>query len=71
MAAGDLIWFEIRVREPGRAARFQGDLFGWRFEPLTSYDVGYWTISTSGGGIGGACLVGEPAAAGMRIYVET
>lgn len=71
MSAGDVIWFEIRVRDLGRAAEFYERLFGWSFEPLRSYDPDYWTISTSGGGIRGALLLGEASGAGTRIYVES
>jgi hypothetical protein len=68
-----VIWFEIYVSDFERAKRFYGDLFGWKFEPLTEYDAEYWTISTSEKGLGGALVKrepGAPASPSVVIYVH-
>jgi predicted enzyme related to lactoylglutathione lyase len=46
-------YFEIQADDPGRARRFYGEIFGWKFTRVDGLPVEYWRIETTGlrGGI--------------------
>ena len=48
-----ICYFEIPADDTGRAQKFYGDLFGWKFTEQTMGDTPYWSIDTGGGVPGG------------------
>ncbi|HRK64463.1 MAG TPA: VOC family protein [Terricaulis sp.] len=51
-----VIHFEIHADDPGRAARWYGDVFGWTTQEIPG--LNYWTVSTGEGpGIDGGIVM--------------
>lgn len=44
-------WFEVLSPDPGRARRFYGELFQWKYDVLPEMDYGM--VAPADGGIGG------------------
>ena len=42
-----IVHFEIQADEPKRAAKFYGDVFGWKFEEYKGLGMEYWGILTA------------------------
>ena len=56
-----VIWFEIPADDPGRAAKFYKDVFGWKIEKWDG-PFDYWLITTGEDkepGINGAIMTKE------------
>jgi predicted enzyme related to lactoylglutathione lyase len=43
-----LCWFEVPADDLGRAKKFYGSLFGWKFAKLPAAVADYWHIDTGG-----------------------
>jgi predicted enzyme related to lactoylglutathione lyase len=41
-------YFEIQADDPGRAVRFYGEVFGWKFDRVEGLPIEYWRIETEG-----------------------
>jgi len=50
---GKFVWFEHLSADPAAAARFHGDLFGWRTQTMPMGDTGYTMIVNGEQPIGG------------------
>jgi predicted enzyme related to lactoylglutathione lyase len=64
--SGQLIHFEFPARDPERARRFYGTLFGWRFEAADGPDA-YYTVD---GDPGGALYGAENGETGPILYFD-
>ena len=56
-----VIWFEIPADDPGRAAKFYEDVFGWKVEKWDG-PFDYWLVTTGPDdepGINGAIMTKE------------
>jgi uncharacterized protein len=45
---GALVWNELNTREPDKAMKFFGDLFGWTFDKMEMDNADYWVIQNNG-----------------------
>jgi len=43
-----ICWFEVPADDLGRAKKFYGSLFGWKFAKLPAAIADYWHIDTGG-----------------------
>jgi predicted enzyme related to lactoylglutathione lyase len=43
-----ICWFEVPADDLGRAKKFYGSLFGWKFAKLPAAIADYWHIDTAG-----------------------
>lgn len=43
-----ICWFEVPADDLGRAKKFYGSLFGWKFAKLPAAVADYWHIDTGG-----------------------
>lgn len=47
MQPGNLVWFEVPADDTGRAKKFYGELFGWKFDQMPG-PMDYWHADTGG-----------------------
>jgi len=47
MHLGNLVWFEVPADDTGRAKKFYGELFGWKFDAMPG-PIDYWHMDTGG-----------------------
>lgn len=47
MQPGNIVWFEIPADDTGRAKKFYGDLFGWKYQQMPG-PMDYWHADTGG-----------------------
>jgi len=65
--ANDVVWFELNGPDPGKAAAFYSELFGWQTQAL---EGGYTTVDTNAGaGINGGLGASQDGKPSTRIYV--
>lgn len=71
-----VVWFEWWVPDTAAARAFYGELFGWTFTALESYDPDYWMVDIGRGSIGGAIVRARGPASrpeddrGTVVYVQ-
>jgi predicted enzyme related to lactoylglutathione lyase len=46
--AASVCWFDVPADDLGRAKKFYGSLFGWKFAKLSAAVADYWHIDTGG-----------------------
>ncbi len=46
--ATSVVWFDVPADDIGRAKKFYGSLFGWKFAKLSTAVADYWHIDTGG-----------------------
>ena len=46
--ASSIVWFEVPADDIGRAKKFYGSLFGWKFAKIPAAIADYWHIDTGG-----------------------
>jgi uncharacterized protein len=65
--AASVCWFDVPADDLGRAKKFFGLLFGWKFAKLSAAVADYWRIDTGGkdaspdGGLLPVCIPGTPS----------
>ena len=63
---GTFVWYELMTRDPGAAAAFYGELFGWTARDSGQADIDYRLFESAGVGVAGVMEIPPvPAAAGM------
>jgi hypothetical protein len=69
---GEVVWWELRVRDTAAAKAFYGELLGWGFAQLPGYEPEYWVVQGAPG-LSGALAPAEPGSeaggSGSVLYV--
>ncbi len=70
MSKHPIVHVEFSAHDPGAAAKFYAELFGWKVTPMP--EMNYFTFDAEGGPGGGFPAVGEQFKAGdVLAYVAT